>query len=403
MIKGKDIIVTGIIHWEIEIGSNCQDIAKEFSKNNRVLYVYHPLNHATWLKSKDPKVKDRLKKSRSKERGLVKKNENLYILYTKRIIFSINWLPSGKLFNWMNRINALIFASDITKTIRKLNFETDILFNDTSMFLGLHLKELLNPKIYAYYIRDNMIKVDYWARHGTKAEPELLNQVDLITNNSLYYTEYGKMYNKHSYMVGQGCDVSSFDESKHKLTIPEDINKITKPIIGYIGNISTLRLEISLISYIAQTHPEWSIVLVGPEDDDFKLSKLHNMDNLYFLGNKDMSLIPNYVKALDVAINPQLVNDLTIGNYPRKIDEYLALGKAVVATSTKAMEYFKDVCYLAENKEEFVRLIELALAEESKEKKEKRREVGLHHSWETNVNEIYKAIENVALEKGINI
>lgn len=40
----------------------------------------------------------------------------------------------------------------------------------------------------------------------------------------------------------------------------------------------------------------------------------------------------------DVCMNPQLVNEITIGNYPRKVDEYLALGKPVIATKTLTMD-----------------------------------------------------------------
>ena len=36
MIKGRDIIVVGVQPWDIEIGSNCKNIAHEFSKHNRV-------------------------------------------------------------------------------------------------------------------------------------------------------------------------------------------------------------------------------------------------------------------------------------------------------------------------------------------------------------------------------
>ena len=35
MIKGRDIVVLGIQAWDIEIGSNCKNIATEFAKNNR--------------------------------------------------------------------------------------------------------------------------------------------------------------------------------------------------------------------------------------------------------------------------------------------------------------------------------------------------------------------------------
>ncbi len=51
-----------------------------------------------------------------------------------------------------------------------------------------------------------------------------------------------------------------------------------------------------------------------------------------------------YIHHFTICINPQLVNPLTIGNYPRKIDEYLASGKPVVATATQAMEMFRELC-----------------------------------------------------------
>jgi hypothetical protein len=38
-MNGMDIIVTGLQPWDVEIGSNCKNIAIEFAKNNRVLYV----------------------------------------------------------------------------------------------------------------------------------------------------------------------------------------------------------------------------------------------------------------------------------------------------------------------------------------------------------------------------
>ena len=38
----RDIVIIGIQAWDIEIGSNCKNIALELSKTNRVLYVnYH--------------------------------------------------------------------------------------------------------------------------------------------------------------------------------------------------------------------------------------------------------------------------------------------------------------------------------------------------------------------------
>ena len=47
MIIDKDIIVHGLQSLDSPIGSNCINIANEFAKNNRVLYVNYPLDRLT--------------------------------------------------------------------------------------------------------------------------------------------------------------------------------------------------------------------------------------------------------------------------------------------------------------------------------------------------------------------
>ena len=52
-----DIIITGQQAWDVEIGSNCKNIAVEFSKNHRVLYVNSPLDRISLMKNgDDPKI-----------------------------------------------------------------------------------------------------------------------------------------------------------------------------------------------------------------------------------------------------------------------------------------------------------------------------------------------------------
>ena len=155
------------------------------------------------------------------------------------------------------------------------------------------------------------------------------------------------------------------------------------------------KLDIKILELIATQHPEWSVVLIGPEDEGFKKSNLHQINNVHFLGLKDGSVLPNYLHYFDVALNPQILNPTTIGNYPRKIDEYLAMGKPVVATETKAMSIFKDHTYLAKSPEDYVPLIEKALAENSPLLEEERIKFAQSHTWENSVKEIYKAIKTV--------
>lgn len=394
MIIGRDIVIVGIQPWDIEIGSNCKNIAEEMARFNRVLYVNPPLDRNTRKNGKaDARVEKRIKISKGLEPDLVEIKKNMWNLYPKHMVESINFLPASLLYDFLDRRRNKTFAKDIQSAIDRLDFKDFIIFNDSSMFLGQYLKEFLKPKTYVYYMRDYLIKVPYWRKHGLRLEPKLITKADVVVNNSTLYAEYGAQFNKHSYMIGQGCDVSLFNDIDHEITVAEDLTDIPKPIIGYVGFLTSSRLDIELLIYMAKAKKEWQIVLVGPEDDQFKNAELHQIENVHFLGSRDSSELPNYIKGFDVCINPQLINDLTIGNYPRKIDEYLAMGKPTVASATKAMDYFKENTYLATTHSEWVEQVQIALDEDSESLQKKRRSCGLNHSWETNVNEIYKHID----------
>ena len=68
------------------------------------------------------------------------------------------------------------------------------------------------------------------------------------------------------------------------------------------------------------------------------------------------------------------------------------MNKPTVATFIKAMEYFADSTYLANNSDEYITLIKNTLAEYSPEKQKHRSEVAKTHSWVNNVKLIYEYI-----------
>ena len=265
------------------------------------------------------------------------------------------------------------------------------------MFRSYYLKEILKPSISAYYSRDNLLAVDYWKRHGIKYEPGIMKKADLVLTNSVYLEKLAKKHNTNSYFVGQGCDTKAY-KPQLNFKQPTDIEKTTQPTVGYIGSLNSLRLDISVVEHIAITRPSWKVVLVGPEDSAFKASKLHQLKNVQFTGSKAESELAEYLNVFDVAINPQLFNEVTIGNYPRKIDEYLAMGKPTVATKTEAMDYFSDYVSLAETKEDWITLIEKELLHSNQQLKNKRIEFASLHTWENNVKEIGRRIINRELE-----
>ena len=228
-------------------------------------------------------------------------------------------------------------------------------------------------------------------------EQELISSADVVATNSTYLAEYARQFNPTAQFVGQGCDFSLYPE-KTKVSIARELIHLPRPTIGYTGFLTSLRLDISLLEELALQKPQWQFVFVGPEDDSFKKSRLHSMPNVHFFGNQLPEVLPQFINGFDVAINPQLLNEVTVGNYPRKIDEYLALGKPTVATSTAFMEYFKAHTYLAYGIKEWVDAIGKALSEDSIELQIKRREFALLHSWENNVELISELVNNIEIK-----
>lgn len=391
-LSGRDIVIVGLQPWDVEIGSNCKNIALEFSKNNRVLYVNSPLDRITVIKErKDPKVQKRLSILKGESPDLIPINNMLWNFYPSTILESVNWLRNEKVFDVFNKRNNRKFAKEIERAVKTLGFKDIVLFNDNDIFRSFYLPDILKPALSIYYSRDNLVAVDYWKQHGKKLEPELIRKNNICVANSTYLASYCRKYNPNSYYVGQGCELNMILDA-NKNYVPAEMRNIEKPIIGYVGALSSLRLNIETLIYIAQRKLDWNIVLVGPEDDAFLNSRLHEMKNVYFLGPKDVDALPGYINSFDVCINPQILNEVTKGNYPRKIDEYLASGKPIVATKTEAMSIFRDHVYLAENKEDYLELLKLAFKENSSENQIKRINFAKQHTWKNSVGEIYRAI-----------
>ena len=394
-IQDRDIVIVGLQAWDVDIGSNCKNIAEEFAKHNRVLYVNPPLDRNTILHEKDkPEIQRRIRILEGKEESIVKVQNNLWNFFPKTVLESINRIPVAFVFDILNKRNNKRYAEQISRAIQQLGFTDIILFNDNDIFRSFYLKDFLKPDVSIYYSRDFLVAVDYWKKHGTRLEPLLIKKSDLTVTNSNYLANYARKFNNESHFVGQGCDIDHFDETK-VAGCPADLAAIPEPRIGYVGALFSLRLDVALLEFIAEQRTEWNYVFVGPEDEAFKNSKLHQMKNVFFLGKKDMKELPAYIKYFNVCLNPQVVNPVTIGNYPRKIDEYLAMGKSVVATKTPAMDIFAEHTYQAETKEDYITLIDKALSEDTPEKHVGRKKLAGQHTWENNVMNIYNCIRNI--------
>jgi glycosyltransferase involved in cell wall biosynthesis len=398
MIRNRDIIVVGLQAWDIKIGSNCKNMALEMSRHNRVLYVNRALDRISALRTpKDEMVQTRLNSLHGKANDINPVNDTLWTLDPRTVLESINWIPFSGIFDRFNYINNKRLAKEINQATKRLGFKDTLLFIDNDFFRAVYFPELLDGvQETIYYIRDKLTSQPYFKKHGARLEAALMKKSTIVTANSAYLAQYAQEHNELSFDIGQGCD---FDWLKAPVPgIPEDVKAIQRPVIGYVGALLAARLDITLLEDIAAQMPSWNLVLVGPEDEAFRKSKLHQLPNVHFTGNRPPEQLPAYINSFDVCINPQVINDMTIGNYPRKIDEYLALGKPVVATDTAAMQLFAPYVYLCANREEYIAKITAALQEDTQSNiREERVTFALSHTWENCVAEMGKHLQNALL------
>lgn len=124
------------------------------------------------------------------------------------------------------------------------------------------------------------------------------------------------------------------------LAPPVELTVIPRPRVGFIGAISAYKLDLDLLGTMASRHPHWSFVLIGPVgegDPDTDVLSLRRLQNVHFLGAKSYAELPAWLAGMDVAILPLRRNAYTDAMFPMKFFEYLAAGRAVVATPIRSL------------------------------------------------------------------
>lgn len=389
-IKNRDLVLFSSEPWDTEMGTNFKDMAMELAKHNRVLFVNRALDRASIWKNKNPSIKTRFANLRKGVDELKVIQPSLWVQNPRTIVESINWIPLAWFHNLLNKINNKRLAKQINKAIHHLGFTNVILINDNDFIRGRYLKKLVHCTDYIFYIRDYMLGVGYFREHGPRLESGLLKEVSMVATNSAYLANYARKLNPNTFDIGQGCNFKN--HVAYDASLPEDIRHIKKPIIGYAGYISAWRIDVEIIKYIAEKLPECSIVLIGPVDELFQTGKIKHLKNIHFLGSKPSSILGDYMHHFDVCINPQVLNKITIGNYPRKVDEYLAMGKPVVATETEAMKLFEPYTWLCTTKMEYVEKILQILRkpEQCMSEKEIERRISFAktHTWTNSIGRL---------------
>ncbi|HFA49719.1 MAG TPA: glycosyltransferase family 1 protein [Bacteroidetes bacterium] len=401
-----DIIYFTLFPWDNAYSSVSLSFTREFQKNNRVFYINHPYSVKDFMKGwRQPMVKERrrdmmLNRMRYES---VPGMHNVIAVHPP-LTLPINWMNPGERYDKFYAINNRIILNTIKQVIKDYNLTDYIYLNCFNpYYAGVLPKGEFNPLLNIYTCIDDMTEEEYTAKHGARLEEDAMRKADIAFVTSHNLKKLKKHLNPNTHILHNAVDISIFEKALDgPLPRPKELEGITGKIIGYTGNINEYRLNYPLFKKIATEHSDKTLVIVGPlNSDDYIAHGLDQMPNVVFTGGKDINELPAFLQHFDIAIIPFLLNKLTASIYPLKINEYLAAGKPVVATnfSEDIRTFAKDI-YIADSEEEFVKLINKGLAEDSDERIAQRAATARKNTWEERVREFWEVVEAQLDKKG---
>ncbi|MBI5333183.1 MAG: glycosyltransferase [Burkholderiales bacterium] len=350
-----DITLISTADWDNPFWTNKQHVACELARcGHRVLYVESlGLRRVSATAHDLSRIWGRLRKGLRPPRQL---RDNLWV-------WSPLVIPMQRL-SIVRALNRLLFGFSLRLWSRVLGIRRELLWTYyplTTRYLAI------DGFGYCVYHCVDEVKAQPGmpVEEIETAENDLVRQCDVcfVTAENLLASR--KYINPNTHYFPNVADFAHFATARSESTaIPGDLLALPAPRVGFIGAISSYKLDLRLLARMAQRHPEWSIVMIGKigEGEPWTdISPIEGLPNVHLIGPRAYAELPGYLKGFDVAILPSALNEYTRNMFPMKFFEYLAAGKPVVSTDLHALHGHRHVATLASDSEAFIAGVEAAL------------------------------------------
>jgi teichuronic acid biosynthesis glycosyltransferase TuaH len=397
--KKYDIILNTLFRTDHAYSSVSLSFAKEMAKTHRVFYINHPYSlKDIYDGRKNDKLRERLP---TIIRGktyyeTVKEIPDNFVAATPAPTLPINFLSQGKLYETLYQFNRNRVLKTVRNVIDDFKLKDFIYLTCFDPFFVPVLPKEFGAHLSIYQCIDDLSTEPYVAKHGTRLEREASAESDITLVTSTNLKKIFLDYQPETYIMHNAVDISIFrDLPNRHFERPVELLGVTGKIIGFVGNLDNVRLDYPLLKRIAEGHPDKTLVLVGPiNSPEVAGLGLDKMSNVILTGSKKISDVPQYLKFMDICILPSLINKMSKSVYPLKINEYLAGGKAIIATNfSDDIRGFSDLIHIAKDHDDFVRLIDVAKEDYSDEKIKTRMAVASRNTWGDRVREFWEIID----------
>lgn len=373
-MKRHSIIFHSFPSWDAPYIKSTIELAKELSQNNEVYFI----DYAYTIKDLFLKNYIPWRSILGKNRGLrVKKLENGAEI---KIFSLLPLLPSLNAFNFLNR---WIMKRSFQR-INIKNINDSVYVNCLNPKWGRLFLKHFEVKQSIYYCYDDLQSMEWAAKKTADYEEQLTNQVDKVICSSRGLKAKFRKIGVKSKILNNGynSDNLSFDLSS------ENDNSV-----HYLGAIDS-RIDYSLLEELLKDNPELKFEFTGPVKSPVFSELKNKYLNLHSNGSLNQKDAFQTVAKAGICIIPFVKNRFTSGIYPLKLNEYLALGKAVISTSfSEDIKDFEDLISIADNSIDFNNAIQTGLGSNTNHAIIHRKSFAANNSWRN------KAIEFEAMIK----
>jgi len=267
----------------------------------------------------------------------------------------------------------------------------------------LDLISNINNKLVVYYCIADFEKLVKNPAKIRQSEIGIIKVSDLIFVQGQELKRRCEAYNKKVTIFPFGVNMDRFNEASAKTKKPHDIEYIKGTIIGYVGGIHK-HVDLGLVRFLAERNKEWILLFIGPVQAD--ISEVKGLKNVIFLDKKEHKELAGYINSFDICLVPYLLNEYTETVYPTKMNEYLAMGKPVVATALpEVLELNKEygqIVYVGRGNEDFEEQIKKAIRGNSPELRNRYIEVAKDNSWDNRIEKMSFLMERAIEQKKID-
>ncbi len=150
-------------------------------------------------------------------------------------------------------------------------------------------------------------------------------------------------------------------------------------VVGYVGALAEW-FDVELVLAAAEL-PGVRVELYGAVSPEASVERLRRRDNVTFHGEIPHSAVCDAIDSLDVCLLPFDIRPLTQSTDPVKVYEYLARGKAVVASALPELARFANQVSIASTPVDFAHAVAQALDAHSAAIVSARIEAVANHTW----------------------